>query len=231
MTPVQHKVLTDMGNVKNDALVQAKTGTGKTIAFLLPALQNLLTGPALPRGQVGILIISPTRELAMQIAKECDQLTASLSKRIDCHTAFGGTAKESRLNKFMKGNPTVLVATPGRLDDYLSASVVRSKFSNIRTVILDEADTMLEAGFLIAVKQILKKIPPKSQGWQGLCFSATIPSKIKDVVHHILAPGFKHISTIDENEPPTASRVPQHSIIIPQIKDTFGLVQAFLQAE
>jgi ATP-dependent RNA helicase MSS116 len=231
MTPVQHKVLTEMGNVKNDALVQAKTGTGKTIAFLLPALQNLLTGPALPQGQVGILIISPTRELAMQIAKECDQLTASLSKRIDCHTAFGGTAKASRLQHFMKGSPTVLVATPGRLDDYLSEPAVRRKFANVRTVILDEADTMLEAGFLLAIKKILTKIPPKSQGWQGMCFSATIPHKVKDVVHHILAPGFKHISTINENEPPTAARVPQHSLIIPDIKDTFSLIQAFLQAE
>jgi ATP-dependent RNA helicase MSS116 len=231
MTPVQHKVLTEMGNVTNDALVQAKTGTGKTIAFLLPALQNLLTGPALPHGQVGILIISPTRELAMQIAKECDQLTASLPKRVDCHTAFGGTAKASRLNHFVKGNPTVLVATPGRLDDYLSDPIIRRKFDNVRTVILDEADTMLEAGFLLSVKKILTKIPPKSTGWQGLCFSATIPSKIKAVVHHILAPGFKHISTIDENEPPTTARVPQHSLIIPDIKDTFSLVQAFLQVE
>lgn len=220
-----------MGDVKSDALVQAKTGTGKTIAFLLPALQNLLTGPALPAGQVGILIISPTRELAMQIAKECDQLTASLPQRLDCHTAFGGTAKATRLTKFLRGNPAVLVATPGRLDDYLSDTAVRRKFANVRTVILDEADTMLESGFLVSVKKILKQIPPKSQGWQGLCFSATIPPKIKDVVHHILAPGFKHISTVDENEPPTTARVPQHSLIIPDIRDTFSLVQAFLQTE
>lgn len=220
-----------MGNVKKDALVQAKTGTGKTIAFLLPALQNLLTGPKLPFGQVGILIISPTRELATQIAKECDRLTSSLPTRLDCHTAFGGTAKASRLGKFMNGNPAVLVATPGRLDDYLSDPNVRRKFENVRTVILDEADTMLEAGFLVSVKKILKQIPPKSQGWQGLCFSATLPSKIKDVVHHILAPGYTHITTIDRNEPPTTARVPQHSIIIPDIRDTFSLVQAFLQTE
>lgn len=220
-----------MGDVKNDALVQAKTGTGKTIAFLLPALQNLLTGPKLPAGQVGVLIISPTRELAMQIAKECDQLTASLPARLNCHTAFGGTAKASTLAKFMKGNPAVLVATPGRLEEYLSDPNVRKKFANVRTVILDEADTMLEAGFLVSVKRILKQIPPKSQGWQGMCFSATIPSKIKDVVHHLLAPGYKHISTIDKNEPPTTAGVPQHSIIIPDIGDTFSLVQAFLQTE
>ncbi|TID14621.1 DEAD-domain-containing protein [Venturia nashicola] len=231
MTEVQHKVLKDMGNIKSDALVQAKTGTGKTIAFLLPALQNLLTAPQLPDGQVGILIISPTRELAVQIAKECDQLTASLSPPVDCHTAFGGTAKLTRLAKFMKGKPAVLVATPGRLVDYLSDPDVAKKFEDVRTVILDEADTMLEAGHLISVQKILKQIPPKSKGWQGLCFSATLPSKVKDVVHHILAPGYKHISTIDKNEPPTTSNVPQHSIIIPDIRDTFSVIHAFLQSE
>ncbi|QDS75100.1 hypothetical protein FKW77_007127 [Venturia effusa] len=231
MTEVQHKVLTEMGDMKNDALVQANTGTGKTIAFLLPALQNLLTGPKLPPGQVGILVISPTRELAMQIAKECDQLTAALPAQLDCHTAFGGTAKSSLLKKFMQGNPSVLVATPGRLNDYLSDPKTREKFANVRTVILDEADRMLEEGFIAPVRKILQQIPPKSHGWQGLCFSATIPSKIKDVVHHILAPGYKHISTIDENAPPTSALVPQHSIIIPDIKDTFSLVHSFLQSE
>lgn len=70
--------------------MQAKTGTGKTTAFLLPALQSLVTSDSLPKGQVAILILSPTRELAMQIAKECDQITAHLPKRIECHTAFGG---------------------------------------------------------------------------------------------------------------------------------------------
>ena len=89
MTPVQSKVLTELPSLTSDCLVQAKTGTGKTVAFLLPALHSLLTSPALPKGNVGILIISPTRELALQIAKECDQLTSQLSKRLECHTAFG----------------------------------------------------------------------------------------------------------------------------------------------
>jgi ATP-dependent RNA helicase MSS116 len=89
MTPVQQKVLIELPSFRDDCLVQAKTGTGKTVAFLLPALHSLLTSPPLPRGQVGILIISPTRELALQIAKECDNLTSQLSNRLECHTAFG----------------------------------------------------------------------------------------------------------------------------------------------
>jgi len=89
MTPVQSKVLTELPNFKSDCLVQAKTGTGKTVAFLLPAIHSLLTSSPLPKGQVGILIISPTRELALQIAKECDHLTSRMSRRLECHTAFG----------------------------------------------------------------------------------------------------------------------------------------------
>ena len=92
MTPVQSKVLTELPTFRTDCLVQAKTGTGKTVAFLLPALHSLLTGPPLQRGNVGILIVSPTRELALQIAKECDQLTSQLPRPLECHTAFGGNS-------------------------------------------------------------------------------------------------------------------------------------------
>lgn len=106
----------------------------------------------------------------------------------------------------MNGSPSVLVATPGRLKDYLSEETTLAKFDNLRTVILDEADTMLEQGFLQDVKSILRVLPPKSSGWQGMCFSATIPGKIKDVLKVVLLPGYTSISTIDEAEPPTHTR-------------------------
>ncbi|KAK4990986.1 hypothetical protein LTR28_001405, partial [Elasticomyces elasticus] len=215
----------------SDCLVQAKTGTGKTIAFLLPALQYLLTTQDVPHGQVGILILSPTRELALQIAKECDQLTAQLPKRFECHTAFGGTSRATNLNKFMHGNPTILAATPGRLNDYLSEEPIREKFKDMRTLILDEADTMLEQGFLIAINEILKRLPPKSMGWQGMCFSATMPEKIRGVVSKVLKAGYSHITTVEANETPTIEKVPQYSIVVPSVKDTFTALLALIQAE
>lgn len=125
----------------------------------------------------------------------------------------------------------MLVATPGRLKDYLSEQHTRDKFANVRTVILDEADTMLEQGFLQDVKQILRLLPPKSSGWQGMCFSATIPEKIKDVINVILAPGYSKISTIDRSEPPTHARVPQYHVIIPSIKDTFTALVSLVNYE
>lgn len=131
----------------------------------------------------------------------------------------------------MNGSPSILVATPGRLKDYLSERPVAAKFTNIQTVILDEADTMLESGFLADVTEILKLLPPKSTGWQGMCFSATIPVKIKDVIHRILQPGYTSISTIDKNEQPTLDRVKQYHILMPSVKDTFNTLMALLNLE
>jgi ATP-dependent RNA helicase MSS116 len=123
------------------------------------------------------------------------------------------------------------VATPGRLKDYLTEEETRAKLANIRTVILDEADTMLEQGFLQDVKHILRLLPPKSSGWQGMCFSATVPDKIKDVINVVLAPGYSRISTIDPSEPPTHARVPQYHVIIPSVRDTFGGLISLVQHE
>lgn len=232
MTPVQQTVLTRLPNFRSDCLVQAKTGTGKTAAFLLPCLHTILNSKPLPNGQVGILVVSPTRELALQISKECDQLTSqSGGKSLECHVAFGGTARATNLNKFMRGSPTILVATPGRLKDYLSEAQVAQKFGNLRTLILDEADTMLESGFLEDVKEILKLLPPKNTGWQGMCFSATIPAKVRDVMSTVLAPGYTSLSTIDKNEPPTIERVPQYHVIMPEVTDMFNTLASLLNHE
>lgn len=232
MTPVQERVLTGLPSWRSDCLVQAKTGTGKTLAFLLPALHCLLQGHlAPPRGQVAILIITPTRELAQQIAKACDQLTSQLATPLECHIAVGGTARASAHSRFMKGTPSILVATPGRLKDYLSEAPTAQKLSNIQTLVLDEADTMLESGFLADVKQILRLIPPKSAGWQGMCFSATVPPKVKDVVSVVLKPGYSNISTIEKNETPTHERVPQYHVLMSSVTDTFTTLASLLKQE
>lgn len=142
-----------------------------------------------------------------------------------------GTARASNLNKFMRGAPSILVATPGRLLDYLSEPATAAKFSNIRTLILDEADTMLEKGFLQNVKDILKMLPPKQHGWQGMCFSATMPEKIKDVIHTVLSPGYTSLSNINENETPTIDKVPQYHVITPSVSTIFTTLTSLLDTE
>ena len=123
------------------------------------------------------------------------------------------------------------MATPGRLKDYLSEARIAARLKNIRTLVLDEADTMLESGFLADVREILRLLPPKSTGWQGMCFSATIPTKIRDVISCVLQSGYQSISTIDKNEPPTVARVPQFHVLIPSVKDTFNVLKSLLKLE
>ncbi|KAK3672215.1 hypothetical protein LTR78_007968 [Recurvomyces mirabilis] len=231
MTPVQEKVLTELPAFTSDCLVQAKTGTGKTVAFLLPTLHTILNNQNTRSGNVSILIISPTRELATQIKDECDMLTSEIRPALECHTAFGGTKKEKHLKDFLNGKPTVLVATPGRLNDYLSDDYVAGKFANLHALILDEADTMLEAGFLPAIQDVLRRLPPKSNGWQGMCFSATVPQKIKPVLSKVLKTGYTSLSTVDPNEVPTIEQVDQYSVVIPTAGDTFTSLAALLAFE
>ena len=175
--------------------MQAKTGTGKTIAFLLPALQNTISQSP-PKGKVAILVLSPTRELALQIAAEASRLVSRLSTPLQIHTAYGGTDKASKLKSFMNSDPKVLIATPGRLNDYLDESDVRARFDEIKTLVLDEADRMLDAGFLPDVHKVLRALPSKRSGqWQGMCFSATLPPRVRDVMSSVLREDHVTIST------------------------------------
>ncbi|KAK5656747.1 hypothetical protein OQA88_4295 [Cercophora sp. LCS_1] len=231
MTPVQQKTL-HLPSYTDDCLVQAKTGTGKTIAFLLPALQTLLTTKNLRRDKVGLLVLAPTRELAQQIADECDKLTSLCNPPLECHIAVGGNKKAVALKKFYDGKPTILVATPGRLLDYLSEEDVREKFDSLRCLVLDEADRMLDQGFMPDLLKILKQLPSKQQaGWQGMCFSATIPPEINKVLHFILYPGHVRISTIDENETPTVDSIPQSVIPVESIYDVLPTLHSLLACE
>ncbi|KAL8940791.1 MAG: hypothetical protein Q9216_002617, partial [Gyalolechia sp. 2 TL-2023] len=232
MSPVQEKVMMNLPGVGGDCLVQAKTGSDRTIAFLLPAIQNTLQKrPA--KGLVSILVMSPTRELALEITAEARRLVSKLRPALEVHTAIGGTDFRAKLSKFKKGDPKILIATPGRLYDYLwEEEDVIPRFKEIRTVVLDEADRMSGQGFLHYVHKILEAIPSKrSTNWQGMCFSATIPPKMQQVLSDVLKSDHTKISTIDASEPPTLNRVPQFSVVVPSVKDTFTSLYLLLQEE
>ncbi|KAK4221528.1 putative ATP-dependent RNA helicase MSS116 mitochondrial precursor [Podospora fimiseda] len=231
MSPVQEKVL-GLPDLTTDCLVQAKTGTGKTVAFLLPALQNLLSVKNLDRSQVGLLVMAPTRELAQQIADECDKLTSQVSPKLECHIAVGGSSRATHLNRFLKGKPTILVATPGRLLDYFSEEAPRAKLNNIRCLVLDEADRMLDAGFSRDIQKILNSIPSKkTANWQGMCFSATMPKEIHQFLPLVLNKNHAHISTIDPNEVPTVESVPQTVIPAESVNDVLPILHSVISCE
>ncbi|KAI8165955.1 ATP-dependent RNA helicase MSS116 [Colletotrichum sp. SAR 10_70] len=215
MMPVQAATLDELLPPKrSDCLVQAKTGTGKTIAFLLPAIQTLLTQNRGRGGGISLLVISPTRELAMQIAKEAEGLLQRLRQYRVC-IAIGGTNKDREEKQILQGCD-ILIATPGRLIDHMANEYIQDSFRNLDTLVLDEADRLLDMGFMPALKDIVRALPDKSKtNRQGMLFSATIASHVQQVAGLVLSPGYKFISTIPAGEANTHERVPQHLIKVP----------------
>ena len=220
MMPVQAATLpTLLPPHRGDCLAQARTGTGKTVAFLLPAIQTLLARNRGRGGGISLLVISPTRELAMQIAKEAQALLQRMRQYTVC-LAIGGTNKDREEKQLLAGCD-ILVATPGRLFDHMSNEAVTYQFRNLDTLVLDEADRLLDMGFLPSLKDIVRKLPDKQKtARQGMLFSATIAPHVQQVASLVLSPGYKFISTIPKGEINTHERVAQHLVQVP----TFALV-------
>ncbi len=173
-TPIQAKALPD-ALAGRDLVGRASTGTGKSAVFLIALFARLLrdSRPAQP-GVPRALIIAPTRELVMQIAKDGHKLARYTPLRIV--PVYGGADYQGQMEQLRKGRVDVVVATPGRLLDYVSKRVVR--LNRIRTMIIDEADRMLDMGFIPDVRRIIHNTPPKHKR-QTMLFSATITVEVK----------------------------------------------------
>ena len=175
--------------------MRAKTGSGRTAAFLLPAIQNTIT-KAPPKGQVSVLILSPTNEQAMQISAEAARLVARVEPPLEVHTASGALARKPALKKFIAGDPKILVATPGRLSQYLNDGDVRAKFDGMKTLVLYELDRLVDSGFLPDIDKSLRLLPSKAGGnWQGMCFSDTLSRQNRVVAENFLTKHYVTIST------------------------------------
>lgn len=169
-TPVQAQAIPP-ALAGHDLVATAQTGTGKTLAFLLPMLEALLT----KRGAgVQAVILTPTRELALQIHEEFTKLASGTGLR--AVPVVGGVSESNQLRLMRKG-AEVLIATPGRLCDYLDRKLTR--LNQVRFFALDEADRMLDMGFLPAVKAILKTVPEQRQ---TLLFSATVEKSVAHLI-------------------------------------------------
>ena len=158
-----------------DVLACAMTGSGKTAAFLLPILQRLVSRP---RGTTRALILTPTRELAAQILQELEEL--AVHTPITAAAIFGGVSMGPQEHAFRSG-VDILVATPGRLLDHLRHPY--AKLDRIEHLVLDEADRMLDMGFLPDIRRVLKYLPTKRQ---TLFFSATMPAPIVTLTREML---------------------------------------------
>jgi ATP-dependent RNA helicase RhlE len=173
-TPIQRDAIPP-ALAGRDVLACAMTGSGKTAAFLLPILNGLMD---VPRGTTRALILTPTRELAAQIHEDLNEL--AVHTPITAAAVFGGVGMGPQEHAFRSG-VDVLVATPGRLLDHLRASY--ANLAGLQYLVLDEADRMLDMGFLPDIKRVLKHVPSKRQ---TLFFSATMPEPIAKLSHEML---------------------------------------------
>lgn len=155
----------------NDVIATAQTGTGKTLAFLIPVIEKL---SALKTPGIAALVLVPTRELAMQVAAQYDVLMGKQQQR--AALVVGGLPEGKQLDAIRRG-ARLVVATPGRLEDYLDRKLV--SLAGVKTLVLDEADRMLDMGFLPAIRRIVSVLPKERQ---TLCFSATMEGAIAQLV-------------------------------------------------
>ncbi len=167
-TPIQEQAIPLVLDGKN-VIATAETGTGKTAAFLLPILQNLAISQ---KKGTTVLILSPTRELANQTDAACRQIAP---KNVRCASIIGGAGYKNQIDAIRRG-ASIIVATPGRLMDFMEQGMLN--LSTIDTLVLDEADRMLDMGFLPAIKRISKAIPSNRQ---TLFFSATLSNEIERI--------------------------------------------------
>ncbi len=195
-TPIQAKTI-PIALKGNDIIGSAQTGTGKTLAFAIPAISKLL---AVPTGTV--LILAPTRELAQQVHSSIKQLLAKIPK-INTALLIGGENIFKQFGK-LKINPRVIVGTPGRVIDHLDRKTL--KCDNIMLLVLDETDRMFDMGFSIQIEKIISQIPKKRQ---TLMFSATFPMKVEQLAaKYLIQP--QRISA--GSDKPTVTKLKQEHI-------------------
>lgn len=176
-SPIQNKVIPLILSGK-DVMAAAQTGTGKTAGFTLPLLQILARGEKATSNQTRALILTPTRELAAQVNESVKTYNSHLA--LSHFVVFGGVKINPQLMRMRRG-VDILVATPGRLLDLVEKNAVR--FSSLEFLVLDEADRMLDMGFLPDIKKIISKLPKKRQ---NLLFSATFSEEIKELCSRLL---------------------------------------------
>ena len=171
-TPIQEQAIPAILRGQ-DVMAAAQTGTGKTAGFTLPLLARLSQGQQAPANQARALVLTPTRELAAQVHDSVTNYGQFLP--LKSTVVFGGVKINPQMMKLRRG-VDILVATPGRLLDLYNQNAV--KFSQLEILVLDEADRMLDMGFIIDIKKILKLLPKKRQ---NLLFSATFSNEIRDL--------------------------------------------------
>ena len=219
-TPIQAQAIPALMSGR-DLVGIAQTGTGKTAAFALPILHGLISNPRpAPRGGARALVLSPTRELASQIAQSFRDLSSGLSLKIA--VIFGGVPHGAQIRALGAGLD-ILVATPGRLIDHMDERV--ANLGGVEYLVLDEVDQMLDLGFVRPIRRIVGAIPKKRQ---NLFFSATMPADIRALAGELLRDPVEVAVTPVAK---TADRVDQSVILVDAARKRDMLVELFKDPE
>ncbi|KAH7351038.1 ATP-dependent RNA helicase has1 [Rhexocercosporidium sp. MPI-PUGE-AT-0058] len=205
-----------------DVLGAAKTGSGKTLAFLIPAIEMLNALRFKPRNGTGVIIVSPTRELALQIFGVARELMSHHSQTYGI--VIGGANRRAEAEKLAKG-VNLIVATPGRLLDHLQ-NTQGFVFKNLKALIIDEADRILEIGFEDEMRQIVKILPKDDR--QTMLFSATQTTKVEDLARISLRAGPLYINVDNQKEHSTVEGLEQGYVVCDEDK-RFLLLFSFLK--
>ncbi|KAH3679942.1 hypothetical protein WICMUC_000685 [Wickerhamomyces mucosus] len=221
MTQVQARTIPPL-LAGRDVLGAAKTGSGKTLAFLLPAIELLYSLKFKPRNGTGVIVVSPTRELALQIFGVARELMEFHSQTLGI--VIGGANRRAEAEKLIKG-VNLLIATPGRLLDHLQ-NTQGFVFKNLKALVIDEADRILEIGFEEEMRQIIKILPKEDR--QSMLFSATQTTKVEDLARISLRPGPLFINVDSKEENSTVDRLEQGYVVCESDK-RFLLLFSFLK--
>ncbi|KAM0749046.1 DEAD-domain-containing protein [Meredithblackwellia eburnea MCA 4105] len=221
MTEVQARTIPPL-LAGRDVLGAAKTGSGKTLSFLIPAVEMLNKLKFKPRNGTGAIVVSPTRELALQIfgvAKElCEYHNQTFA------IVMGGANRKAEAEKLAKG-VNLLIATPGRLLDHLQ-NTKGFVFNNLKALVIDEADRILEIGFEDEMRQIISLLPKENR--QSMLFSATQTTKVTDLARMSLRPGPLYINVDSHRDTSTAENLEQGYVVCDSDK-RFLLLFTFLR--
>ncbi|KAG8818288.1 ATP-dependent RNA helicase [Serendipita sp. 411] len=221
MTEIQEKTIPHLLAGK-DVLGAAKTGSGKTLAFLIPSVELLCRLKFKPRNGTGIIVVSPTRELALQIFGVAKELMENHSQTLGI--VMGGANRKAEVDKLVKG-VNMLIATPGRLLDHLE-NTPGFVFKNLRALVIDEADRILEVGFEEEMKRIIKILPNENR--QSMLFSATQTTKVADLARISLRPGPTYINVDSAKDTSTVTTLSQGYVVCPSDR-RFLLLFTFLR--
>ncbi|KAL8172551.1 hypothetical protein V2J09_024355 [Rumex salicifolius] len=228
MTIVQEATLPVILRGK-DVMAKARTGTGKTVAFLLPSIEVVVNSPPADCDQrtqpILVLVICPTRELASKAAAEANTLLKYHSS-IGVQVVIGGT-RLSVEQKRMQANPCqILVATSGRLKDHIENTAgFATRLMGVKVLVLDEADHLLDMGFRKDIERIIAAVPKQRQ---TLLFSATIPDEVRQVSNIVLKRDHEYINTVQAGSEATHSQVRQVHLVAP-LEKHFPLLYAILK--